>query len=47
MSEAKKPEFDPATLPEADHSNMTGAQLSLLMGAALLAALIFLDIVSG
>jgi hypothetical protein len=41
------PAFDPATAPHPDESGLTGAQLIALMGAALLAALIFLDIVSG
>ena len=37
---------DPATLPAPDGSNLSGAQLIALMGGMLLAALIFLDIVS-
>jgi hypothetical protein len=41
------PTPDPATLPPKDRSNMTGIQLVALMGTALLAALIFLDLVSG
>jgi hypothetical protein len=47
MAHDEKPEFDPATAPEADKTSLDGLQLILLMGGALLAALIFLDIVSG
>jgi hypothetical protein len=42
-----EPAPDPATLPQPDNSEMSGAQLAILMGVALLAALIFLDVVSG
>ncbi len=41
------PTPDPATLPPADGSDLTGVQLVALMGGALLLAIIFLDIVSG
>jgi hypothetical protein len=42
-----EPAPDPATLPQPDNSGLTGMQLCILMGVALLAALIFLDVVSG
>jgi hypothetical protein len=41
------PTPDPATLPPADGSGLTGIQLVALMGVVLLAAIIFLDLVSG
>jgi len=41
------PTPDPATLPPEDGSNLTGIQLVGLMGVALLAAIIFLDVISG
>jgi hypothetical protein len=41
------PTPDPATLPTADGSNLTGMQLVALMAVTLLAGLIFLEIVSG
>jgi hypothetical protein len=41
------PKFDPATGPSPDTTSLTGAQLMAIMGAALLAAIIFLDIISG
>jgi hypothetical protein len=41
------PTPDPVTLPQSDGSSLTGIQLVALMGTALLAALIFLDLVSG
>lgn len=44
---AAKPAVDPETLPPKDGSNLTGLQLVVLMGATLLAAIIFLDVVSG
>ena len=46
-SHGKDPEFDSTTNPPSDGSNLSGIQLVLLMGGTLLAALIFLDIVSG
>ncbi len=47
MAHAPTTAHDPATLPPADGVNLTGTQLIILMGATLLAALIFLDVVSG
>ena len=47
MSHGEAPAPDPATLPPSDGSSLTGLQLVALMGATLLAALIFLDVVSG
>ncbi len=41
------PTPDPATLPQSDGSALSGRQLVMIMGVALLAALIFLDVVSG
>ena len=38
---------DPDTLPQPDGSNLSGPQLVALMGVVLLAALVFLDLVSG
>jgi hypothetical protein len=47
MAHDETPNFDPATAPEPDKSGLNGLQLILLMGGVLLAACIFLDIVSG
>jgi hypothetical protein len=47
MSHAPVPTPDPATLPQTDGSTFSGPQLIAIMGAALLAAIIFLDLVSG
>ncbi len=47
MSHAPATSTDPDTHPAKDGSSLSGLQLILLMGGTLLAALIFLDIVSG
>jgi hypothetical protein len=47
MSDAPHEATDPATLPAKDGSSMSGIQLIAIMGVTLLAALIFLDLVSG
>jgi hypothetical protein len=47
MSDAPKAASDPATAPAKDGSSFSGIQLVAIMGVTLLAALIFLDLVSG